>query len=175
MWYNTNNAYTRRIVTFFAIMMVASQFQGSLKAIEPLWSVLDEQGYLLDPQPIEYIRKQTTNGLAERQPLNIARAGPTQPAPQEKTLDITLDRATLRKAIKHGIAHESTQAPPQKEEQVPESGQSQKPLNVLILYPDDWRHDDIGGVAPVVRTPFLNQLARDGIRFTHNMVCSNAY
>ena len=45
-----------------------------------------------------------------------------------------------------------------------------KPLNVLILYPDDWRHDDIGGVAPVVRTPFLNELASNGIRFTHNMV-----
>ena len=43
-----------------------------------------------------------------------------------------------------------------------------KPLNVILLYPDDWRHDDIGGVAPVVRTPFLNRLATDGIRFTYN-------
>jgi arylsulfatase A-like enzyme len=48
-----------------------------------------------------------------------------------------------------------------------------KPLNVLILYPDDWRHDTIGGVAPVVQTPFLNRLAERGIRFTHNMVTTS--
>ena len=48
-----------------------------------------------------------------------------------------------------------------------------KPLNILILYPDDWRHDSIGGVAPVVQTPFLNQLAREGIRFTYNMVTTS--
>ena len=59
----------------------------------------------------------------------------------------------------------STQTPPIK---LPK-----KPLNILILYPDDWRHDSIGGVAPVVKTPFLNQLARDGIRFTYNMVTTS--
>lgn len=47
------------------------------------------------------------------------------------------------------------------------------PMNVILFYPDDWRHDSIGGVAPVVKTPFLNQLARDGIRFTHNMVTTS--
>ena len=46
-------------------------------------------------------------------------------------------------------------------------------LNVIILYPDDWRHDDIGGVAPVVQTPFLNRLAEKGIRFTHNAVTTS--
>jgi arylsulfatase A-like enzyme len=50
---------------------------------------------------------------------------------------------------------------------------SNEPLNVIILYPDDWRHDDIGGVAPVVQTPFLNRLAQDGIRFTHNAVTTS--
>ena len=49
----------------------------------------------------------------------------------------------------------------------------QKPLNILILYPDDWRHDSIGGVAPIVHTPFLNELASEGIRFTHNMVTTS--
>lgn len=50
---------------------------------------------------------------------------------------------------------------------------SDRPLNVLILYPDDWRHDTLGGVAPVVQTPFLNRLAEQGIRFTHNMVTTS--
>jgi len=48
-----------------------------------------------------------------------------------------------------------------------------KPLNILILYPDDWRHDSIGGVGPVVQTPFLNQLASQGIRFTQNCVTTS--
>ena len=46
-------------------------------------------------------------------------------------------------------------------------------LNVVILYPDDWRHDDIGGLAPVVRTPFLNRLAQQGIHFTYNAVTTS--
>ena len=53
------------------------------------------------------------------------------------------------------------------------NNKKKKPLNILLLYPDDWRHDSIGGVAPVVQTPFLNQLAREGIRFTHNMVTTS--
>jgi arylsulfatase A-like enzyme len=40
--------------------------------------------------------------------------------------------------------------------------------NVLLLYADDWRHDTLGCAGhPVVRTPQLDQLARDGVRFTH--------
>jgi arylsulfatase len=46
-------------------------------------------------------------------------------------------------------------------------------LNVLILYPDDWRHDSIGAEKPYVLTPFLDQLAREGIRFTHNAVTTS--
>jgi arylsulfatase len=54
-----------------------------------------------------------------------------------------------------------------------EPKKKKKPLNVVIFYPDDWRHDSIGGVAPIVRTPFLNELASEGIRFTHNQVTTS--
>lgn len=49
-----------------------------------------------------------------------------------------------------------------------------KQLNVMIFYPDDWRHDTIGaaGTQPV-KTPFLDQLSREGIRFTHNCVTTS--
>jgi hypothetical protein len=50
-----------------------------------------------------------------------------------------------------------------------------KPLNVVILYGDDWRHDAIGvaGNQPV-ETPFIDWMARNmGIRFTHNMVTTS--
>jgi len=51
------------------------------------------------------------------------------------------------------------------------SQQHKKPLNVLLLYADDWRHDSIGSASGgVVRTPFLDSLANRGIQFTHNCV-----
>src|SRR5687767_12741790 len=48
---------------------------------------------------------------------------------------------------------------------------SAKPLNILILYADDWRHDTLGSAGnPVVKTPHLDQLAKEGMRFTSNCV-----
>jgi arylsulfatase len=52
--------------------------------------------------------------------------------------------------------------------------QPHKPLNILILYPDDWRHDTIGSAATQpVKTPFLDALASEGMRFTHNCVTTS--
>mmetsp|Transcript_8235 Transcript_8235/g.12252 ORF Transcript_8235/g.12252 Transcript_8235/m.12252 type:complete len:584 (-) Transcript_8235:74-1825(-) len=49
-----------------------------------------------------------------------------------------------------------------------------KPLNVMILYPDDWRHDTIGAAGTqIVRTPNLDALAKRGMRFTHNCVTTS--
>jgi len=43
------------------------------------------------------------------------------------------------------------------------------PLNILLLYADDWRHDSLGCAGnPVVQTPQLDELARQGVRFTDN-------
>ncbi|WP_145178135.1 sulfatase family protein [Rubripirellula lacrimiformis] len=48
------------------------------------------------------------------------------------------------------------------------------PMNVVILYADDWRHDTLGVAGhPVVKTPHLDQLAADGIRFTNNYVTTS--
>jgi hypothetical protein len=38
-----------------------------------------------------------------------------------------------------------------------------EPLNVIILYPDDWRHDDIGGLAPVVGLLFSIALPKKAL------------
>ncbi|HLF92284.1 MAG TPA: sulfatase-like hydrolase/transferase, partial [Planctomycetota bacterium] len=44
-------------------------------------------------------------------------------------------------------------------------------LNILVLYADDWRHDTLGCAGhPVLRTPHLDALARDGFRFTRACV-----
>ena len=51
---------------------------------------------------------------------------------------------------------------------------SAKPLNVLVLYADDWRHDTLGCAGnPVVKTPNLDALAKAGIRFTQNCVTTS--
>jgi hypothetical protein len=46
-------------------------------------------------------------------------------------------------------------------------------MNIVLLYPDDWRHDTIGAEHPYILTPFLNQLAQEGIRFTQNAVTTS--
>lgn len=65
-----------------------------------------------------------------------------------------------------------------KEKQQPKATQEStrsksKPLNVLVLYPDDWRHDTIGKENSIVQTPFLDSLADQGIRFRQNAVTTS--
>jgi hypothetical protein len=48
-----------------------------------------------------------------------------------------------------------------------------KPLNVVVLYPDDWRFDSLQDENPDIHTPFLTQLAKEGMRFRKNAVTSS--
>ncbi|MDE0861979.1 MAG: sulfatase-like hydrolase/transferase, partial [Akkermansiaceae bacterium] len=44
-------------------------------------------------------------------------------------------------------------------------------MNILLLYADDWRHDTLGVAGnPIVKTPTLDALAGEGVRFTENCV-----
>ena len=53
------------------------------------------------------------------------------------------------------------------------AGEPKKP-NILILYADDWRHDTLGVAGnPIVKTPHLDKLASEGVRFTHNCVTTS--
>ena len=48
---------------------------------------------------------------------------------------------------------------------------AEQPLNILVLYADDWRHDTLGVAGhPVVQTPQLDRLSEQGVRFTENCV-----
>jgi arylsulfatase A-like enzyme len=47
------------------------------------------------------------------------------------------------------------------------------PLNVIIFYPDDWRHDDLQDANPLIKTPTFTKLAKEGIRFTYNAVTTS--
>ncbi len=52
----------------------------------------------------------------------------------------------------------------------------ERPLNVILIYADDLGFGDLGCYGGKIRTPNLDSLARDGVRFTHfysaNPVCS---
>ena len=49
--------------------------------------------------------------------------------------------------------------------------ESEKPLNIVLLFADDWRNDTLGVAGhPVVQTPHLDKLASEGVRFSHNCV-----
>ena len=51
----------------------------------------------------------------------------------------------------------------------------QQPLNILLLYADDWRHDTLSAAegSKVIRTPFLDSLAKQGVRFRYNCVTTS--
>jgi len=49
-----------------------------------------------------------------------------------------------------------------------------KPMNIVMLYADDWRHDTLGVAGnPIVKTPNLDRLASEGMRFTFNCVTTS--
>jgi arylsulfatase len=46
-----------------------------------------------------------------------------------------------------------------------------KPMNIVLLYADDWRFDTLSCAGDVVvKTPNLDRLAQEGVRFTHACV-----
>lgn len=54
------------------------------------------------------------------------------------------------------------------------AGVAQGRPNVLLLYADDWRFDVLGCAGhPVVKTPNLDRLAREGVRFTQAHVTTS--
>lgn len=53
------------------------------------------------------------------------------------------------------------------------AAEPQRP-NILLLYADDWRHDTLGCAGnPVLKTPRLDALAAEGLRFTHACVTTS--
>jgi arylsulfatase A-like enzyme len=47
-------------------------------------------------------------------------------------------------------------------------------MNILLLYADDWRYDTLGAAGnPIVKTPVLDKLATEGVRFSQNCVTTS--
>lgn len=57
---------------------------------------------------------------------------------------------------------------------VAEDAKPAKPMNILVLYADDWRHDTLGAAGnPIVKTPTIDGLAKQGMMFTENCVTTS--
>ncbi|KAL7542537.1 hypothetical protein ACHAXR_012131 [Thalassiosira sp. AJA248-18] len=50
---------------------------------------------------------------------------------------------------------------------------NQKPLNIVLLYADDWSYNTLGAMNEYVQTPNLDELARQGMLFTHSCVVTS--
>lgn len=51
---------------------------------------------------------------------------------------------------------------------------AEKPMNILVLFADDWRYTTLGCAGnPIVKTPQLDKLATQGTRFTHACVTTS--
>jgi len=51
---------------------------------------------------------------------------------------------------------------------------AERPPNILLLYADDWRHDTLGCAGnPVLKTPCLDALAAEGLRFPQACVTTS--
>lgn len=54
------------------------------------------------------------------------------------------------------------------------AAEREPPLNILLLYADDWRHDTLGVAGhPIVQTPEIDKLAKQGVRFSANYVTTS--
>ena len=48
-----------------------------------------------------------------------------------------------------------------------------KPLNIVLLYADDWNFKTLGALNPFVKTPHIDEMAKNGVLFTHNCVTTS--
>jgi hypothetical protein len=79
--------------------------------------------------------------------------------PDQSTYTSTTPEDVLTKKTTSDAINESTQDGPK--------------MNVVLLFPDDWRHNSIGAENPIIQTPFLDTLAQEGIRFRQNAVTTS--
>jgi hypothetical protein len=51
--------------------------------------------------------------------------------------------------------------------------QTHKPLNILLLYADDWSFKTLGAITPFIQTPIIDKMAQNGVLFHHNCVTTS--
>ncbi|KAL7440529.1 hypothetical protein ACHAXH_009305 [Discostella pseudostelligera] len=86
--------------------------------------------------------------------------------PRGELGDLPHEQQYVRKTMEEEVVVEDEIVEEEEEE-------FQGPMNILLLYADDWRHDTLGAANAIVKTPVLDALAQEGVRFTHNCVTTS--
>ena len=77
----------------------------------------------------------------------------------------------LNTSVRRILTHEKSEI---ETEEVEEVEEKRGPMNILLFYADDWRHDTLGAAGnPVVKTPVLDAIAAEGVRFSENCVTTS--
>ncbi len=85
--------------------------------------------------------------------------------------NILITSDVLTPSMPHDVSQAGFDIP--RERRMTTATTRQNPLNIIISYPDDWGARDVQDVNPVLKTPTFSQLAKEGIRFTHNAVTTS--
>ena len=91
----------------------------------------------------------------------------------QQVLDQIHGKAQKEKQTETESVRKLQKEAPNSQQQSSSNNDKSKPLNVIIFYPDDWRHDDLHDANPHVQTPTFSEIAKDGIRFVHNYVTTS--
>jgi len=103
------------------------------------------------PQPLEEIRK------PKKTPVVTTK---------QNMQDFLEQRQKRRKALLEESSSKTKNKKPKK--------RHYKPLNIILFYADDWRFDTLGAAGnAVVKTPVLDRMAAEGVRFTENCVTTS--
>mmetsp|Transcript_2373 Transcript_2373/g.4074 ORF Transcript_2373/g.4074 Transcript_2373/m.4074 type:complete len:610 (-) Transcript_2373:71-1900(-) len=72
------------------------------------------------------------------------------------------------------LAQQRQQKEREMQQQQEKEEEERPPMNIILFYADDWRYDTMGAAGnPVVKTPFIDALAKEGVRFTENCVTTS--
>ena len=134
-------------------------------------SLMEKQGGITMVLPsdatAEHVNEQPEDKLVT---VTNATESTTEPSATDATAGHTAVKelaATAAAVAEEALSATATSVPRKKNYAHP-------PLNVIVLYPDDMRHDSLSCAGTqAVQTPFLDRIASEGIRFTHNCVTTS--
>jgi arylsulfatase len=88
--------------------------------------------------------------------------------PVDETTDSTIDTVSEQATL------EPTTIPDDATMESERRSTEQKPMNVVLFYADDWTFHTLGAMGnKYVKTPYLDELASQGVLFTHNCVVTS--
>ena len=145
------------------------------------WTVIKSKPYVKEEskEPEKKEKEPAKDELKEKEPVK-EKVRDTEKKEQAKTPETKeeakeeVNETKKKEESAKEEKNEKTTATNGGMEEKRELSPKKKPLNILLLYGDDWRHDSLGSASNgLVKTPFLDKLATEGIRFTHNCVTTS--